>query len=262
MLAASVLAVVPTGGAGAQTVQQSSSSALVSTLGQPNTPSLSGNDFAQAFTTGSRASGYTLTSVDLLFWRTDDAALGSKLTVTVNEDSGGVPGGVVGTLTSPDIQTEPTAHIERTYRFAHAGAGLHLDAGTTYWAVFDLATTDSGINQIGRTALDGEDAGALAGFSIADTSLARVRTQTDWDAARDASSRTLRLGVNGHACPGSQAFSAAGVSVSHTGDGVPAAASAYAHTASGECAVLVEEGAQFTLSFTAGAPRYVRLDLS
>ncbi|MDE0136541.1 MAG: hypothetical protein OXM54_17100 [Acidimicrobiaceae bacterium] len=254
LLAGSVLAVVPAGGAGAL---QSSSPPLVSNIEQTSNRRTSGSDLAVAFTTGSRAAGYTLTSVDLLFGRMDDADLGSRLSVTVNADSGGVPGAVVGTLANPEFEASAS---ERRYRFTHAG--LQLDPDATYWIVADVTAAPQGIHEFGRTTSAAEDPGSAAGWSIADTALSRAWSDTGWDTASNNTNRKLNVSINGHACPGSQAFSAAGVSVRHTGDGVPAAASAYAHTASGECAVLVEEGAQFTLSFTAGAPRYVRLDLS
>ncbi|MYA49371.1 MAG: fibronectin type III domain-containing protein, partial [Chloroflexi bacterium] len=147
---------------------------LVSNFGQANggTGSLVAHDHAQAFTTGSNVRGYDLTAIDLQFPAVGDGALASKLTVTVNEDSGGAPGAVVDTLTNPGTMTTGANS------FTHAG--LRLERGTTYWVVLDVTSAPSGTNTIRNTASDAEDAGAAPGFSIADDALWRNRGGGSW----------------------------------------------------------------------------------
>ena len=147
---------------------------LVSNFGQANggTGSLVAHDHAQAFTTGSNARGYDLTAIDLQFPAVGDGALASKLTVTVNEDSGGAPGAVVATLTKPATMTTGANS------FTHAG--LRLAANTTYWVVLDVTSAPSGTNTIRNTASDAEDAGAAPGFSIADDAQWRNRGGGSW----------------------------------------------------------------------------------
>ena len=118
------------------------------------------NDHAQAFTTGSSAGGYILTAVHFQFPTISDGGLASKLTVTVNSDSGGNPGAVVATLTNPS----PMA--SGTNSFTHSGLFLHPDV--TYWVVIDLhGSGASGTNTVQNTASAAEDSGAAPGWSIA-----------------------------------------------------------------------------------------------
>jgi len=127
---------------------------LVSNFGQANsgTGNHQSHDHAQAFTTGPNPGGYTLTAVDFLFPQVNDGGLAAKMTVTVNSDNSGAPGGVVATLTKPATITVGTN------TFTHAG--LQLEANTTYWAVIDNNGQATGsANQIQNTASDGEDAG-------------------------------------------------------------------------------------------------------
>ncbi|MDE0374492.1 MAG: fibronectin type III domain-containing protein [bacterium] len=147
---------------------------LVSNFGQANggTGSLVAHDHAQAFTTGSNARGYDLTAIDLQFPAVGDSGLASKVTVTVNEDSGGAPGAVVATLTKPATITAGANS------FTHAG--LRLAANTTYWMVLDVTAAPSGTNTIQNTASDAEDAGASPGFSIADDAQWRNRGGGSW----------------------------------------------------------------------------------
>ncbi len=175
-LLASLLAVVaPVGVAPAGA--QSQSSALVSNLGQASTGHQSlGRDAAQAFTTGGNAGGYTVDSVGVQFVQLSDAAVfGSKVTVTINRDSGGSPGAVVDALTNPAFVA---TNSERNYTFAAPAGGVWLEADTTYWLVVDSDGTHQGSNRIRFTALDGEDAGGASGWSIGDTSIFRSAGST------------------------------------------------------------------------------------
>ena len=257
MLAAAVLAVVPGRGATAQSAFPAQR-VFVSNQGQHGT-AFSGllSDNAQAFTTGSNSAGYSLRSVDALFGSVASGFDSSQLTAGVYSDSGGSPGSLEGALANP--AGFPESSSDQALRFT--SAGIDLAANTTYWLVFDMTGSTGNGTALGLTSSSGEDSGALPGWSIADSAHSRA-----WDSTgawNEIPSIVVQVGFGGTVkCPGVLSFSNAGVSVSYSGDGVPAADSAYAHTASGGCAVLVEEGAEFTLSFTAGAPRYVRLDLS
>ncbi|MDE0496527.1 MAG: hypothetical protein OXH86_04160, partial [Acidimicrobiaceae bacterium] len=164
---ASALVALPAERASAQQAET-----LVSNLGQANGGGGSLRDFdhAQAFTTGSNPDGYTLTAVDFQFAAFQHA---SYPAVTVNSDSGGEPGAVVGVLTSP---THSGQISDRTYSFTHSG--LHLDPDTTYWAVIAPAELLLGNNSIRNTNSAGEDTGGTAGFSIADGSLYRYNAFT------------------------------------------------------------------------------------
>ena len=248
---------VPAGGAGAQSALPAQR-VFVSNQGQHGT-AFSGllSDNALAFTTGSNSAGYSLRSVDALFGSVASGFDSSQLTAGVYSDSGGSPGSLEGALANP--AGFPESSSDQALRFT--SAGIDLAANTTYWLVFDMTGSTGNGTALGLTSSSGEDSGALPGWSIADSAHSRA-----WDSTgawNEISSFVVQVGFGGTVkCPSMFAFSNAGVSVSYSGDGVPVSDSAYAHTASGECAVLVEEGAQFTLSFTANAPRYVRLDLS
>ena len=247
---------VPAGGAGAQPALPAQRT-LVSNTGQTlsNSQPLH-SDYAQAFTTGSNSAGYSLRSAEISFFPAVDRIGSSDLAVSVHADSSGQPGASLGTLTGPPV--EPSNGVSTV---AFTSDGIDLDANTTYFLMIDMAASYSTSGLV-STDSDGEDAGALPGWSIANGGRKRVWNSTgQWGSTTNLETLSVALGGTVK-CPSMWTFSNAGVSVSYSGDGVPAADSAYAHTASGECAVLVEEGAEFTLSFTAGAPRYVRLDLS
>ncbi len=131
----------------------------VSSIGQSQDANTAfSTDNAQAFTTGSDAGGYTLTSVNIQF-----TAVGSSpsYTVSIHNDASGHPGAtVVGTLTKPD------SLIVGSNTFTASGTGLALAANTTYHVVIDSSTNVVG-TQIGVTSSDNEDAGAGSGWSIA-----------------------------------------------------------------------------------------------
>ncbi len=186
---AALLAVSPSSPVGAQ-----SPTSLVSNLGL--TASAFGGpgarDYAQAFTTGGNALGYSLSSVDVHFAGLTDAGWASKLTVTVNAAASGSPGAVLGTLTPSSTGTFSTA---QNLRFAAPGSGISLAADTTYFVVLDSIAGWIGTNNLRTTNEDGEDAGGAPGWSIADTSLNRWRqTSVGW---AFTSNDSLRIGVNG-----------------------------------------------------------------
>ena len=172
---------------------------LVSNLGQADGSFLGvvPSDRAQAFSTGPNATGYTLGRVDVEFFQLSDAAVfTSKLTATVRSDSGGSPDAVVGTLANPAYQQTLT---DRVFSFAAPAGGIALAADATYWLVLDSDGTLQGNHRVRATASDGEDAGAEAGFSVADTSASRpAGDSTDnWSSVAES----MKLSVRGSANP-------------------------------------------------------------
>jgi len=164
-----------------------------------------GRDRAQAFTTGSRTSGYTLKSVDVVFNENslDDLFRTSnpRLTATIRNASGENPGTVVGTLNLP--RSSPTFDSPRTVTFRAPAKGIMLSPSTTYFFMIDVdATHGPGRNdaKLRIVSPDAEHAGGAAGFSIADDSRdwAWWRTPPEWT---HASGRSMRISVKGELNP-------------------------------------------------------------
>ena len=120
------------------TVQASStpaSAALVSNVGQTadNFAGLGSNDAAQPFTTGTNATGYTLTSIEL---RLNSA--NSTDTPTVKLYSGSANGTEVSTFTGPAMLD---ASGTNNYTFTPSST-VTLRMSTTYWVVAEANTGD------------------------------------------------------------------------------------------------------------------------
>ena len=193
LLFASVLVVVPPfDGAGAQTP-----SSLVSNLGEADGGFLGlvPSDRAQAFSTGSNATGYTLGGVDVEFVALSDSAVfTSKMTAAVHSDSGGAPGSLVATLVNPAYQQ---TSADRVFGFDAPAGGVALEADSTYWLVLDSDGTLQGNHRVRSTASGGEDAGAEAGFSVADDSAERPATSTGgWSSSGESMKLSVRGSVN------------------------------------------------------------------
>ncbi len=149
---------------------------LVSNTGQPVVASKFGftADYAQAFTTGSHSSGYTLTSVELNLASTGTQAI---FTVTLHADSSGTPSTTsLGTLTTTTTTLPSTFGL---VQFDAPGTGISLTAGTTYWVVIDV-TTGSNTTELQRTTSNNQDSGGATGWSIADTFRWRLAANTTW----------------------------------------------------------------------------------
>ena len=156
---------------------------------------------AQAFTTGSRKSGYTLKSVDILFdvnelddlFRTSNP----RLTATIRNDSGGTPGTtVVGTLNLP--RSSPTFDSFHTMTFRAPAKGIQLSPSTTYFLVITPAESgspgrDAKLRLVGS---DAEDAGGFAGFSIGNQSRYYASWNNTW-----ISAQSWRMSVKGEPNP-------------------------------------------------------------
>ena len=167
---------------------QASSHVLVSNIGK--TESSKGNigpgwfEHAQAFTTGTTAGGYTLTSIEIRFADVPsgvDASLWSA-------NSDGTPNTKYADLTSP---TSLTGNSVNTFT---AASNTGLNANTTYVLVFS-GTSDQ-LNSVSNTASDGEDSGGATGWSIADTSFFRNHGSTsNWSSF----AQSKRIRINGSA---------------------------------------------------------------
>ncbi len=149
---------------------------LVSNLGQSDSDSIGMGlrDFYQAFTTGGNSTGYTLNSLDVEFARLFDSAIfSSKLTASINSDSGGAPGAIVGTLTNPAFSSVTVPTGDRNFTFTAPAGGIQLAANTTYWLMLENDGTLQGSNSFRTTASDSEDSGGASGFSIGDSRVER-----------------------------------------------------------------------------------------
>ena len=149
------------------TEARAQSSVLVSNTGQnaDNAGDL-GQNRAQAFTTGNNSAGYVLTSVDAVLRNLNNMGC-PDLAVTIQNNSGGSPGTVVGTLTGPD-NCEGTAG-DHTLTFTAPGEGLNLAANAVYFIVFKADSSTS--EQIVVTNSGAEDAGGASGWSIGNNRL-------------------------------------------------------------------------------------------
>ena len=161
--------------------------ALVSNTGQTDFEFTFANDFAQAFTTGSNSAGYTLTRVDVFMKA--GTANPTYTAVGIHADASGVPGDSEGALTTPG--NPPAA--KGAVQLAASGAGIALDANTTYWLVMDLNTGSNA--KLFTTASDDQDPGAAAGWSIANDLRNRALTLTTWVGA-GTQSQSVKLAVH------------------------------------------------------------------
>ena len=152
---------------------------------------LHNSDVATAFTTGSNSShGYMLKEVDLVL---PTVAATGRPTFNVaiwGSTSGGLPdsGNVRGTLQHPTLAAGGN-------RF-RSSAGIRLNDSTTYFVVVDVtaAGTNSNSISISSTPSNDEDAGAAAGWSIADD-----RRQRLGAAAWTTNVSSLRMDIRGYA---------------------------------------------------------------
>ena len=163
-------------------------------------------DRAQAFTTGSHKSGYTLKSVDVYFnenqlddlFRTNNP----RLTATIRNDSGGNPGTIVGALNLPRSSPIIDEYEPRTITFRAPAKGIKLSPSTTYFFVIDVDATNGPGNRakIRLVSSDAENAGGAAGFSIADDSRDHAfwLNPPEWVSA---SGRSMRISVKGEPNP-------------------------------------------------------------
>ena len=163
---------------------------LVSNLGEGNTRTIGMeySDYAQAFTTGSNAAGYTLTSIELGIEWDNANEQPPTFTVHVYDSRSGQPGSSLAALTAP--QTIVYGFNEFTH------AGLDLAASTTYFVVVDVVSRTPALTEpvIRVTLSDGED--GAPGWSIRHRIISRTNTSTgSFDTTN--SGHSLRMGLKG-----------------------------------------------------------------
>ena len=157
--------------------------ALVSNVGQPEASNILYNRRAQVFTTGSNASGYILTGVDVV----SASSTGFTAQVCETDDISADP-----TLTCWSL--DPGSFAIGTVSFTPP-ADTRLQSGKNYAVVVGLLAGASR-QGIGTTSSDDEDAGAAPGWSIADAYL--NSSGSTWSTASDA----LRIAIKGNAATG------------------------------------------------------------
>ncbi|MYJ59822.1 MAG: hypothetical protein F4094_04975, partial [Synechococcus sp. SB0672_bin_6] len=136
---------------------------MVSNLGQSNFSLGSFSTrigYAQGFSTGSDAGGYTLLSVDLPFER---SAASFPVTATIrSQNNVNQPGDIIGTLKNP---TFVTSNTDQVYTFTTKG--IALKPSTDYFVVLLIPSNVPNID-IRTTNQNAEDAGGLPNWSIHD----------------------------------------------------------------------------------------------
>ena len=167
---------------------------LVSNVGELSTADGTTDErpHAQLFTTGSNEGGYTLSSIDVV--SEDDE--GDEFTVSVCTVTGGNPSSDCTDLTSPSSFAKGTLNFT-------APANTVLAKDTTYAVVITpvVPTGEMSAPLVGfsRATSDAEDAGAAAGWSIADSYQV---DDSGWGI--DGSAYELVIAVKGSAVAGTE----------------------------------------------------------
>ena len=130
----------------------------------------SSNFLAQSFVTGTNATGYTVTEIDI---RVSTASSRSTL-LRVREDDGGEPGTLVATFMNP---ASPANQSLNTFT---APANTTLDASTTYWVSVNEGISSS---RMSFSATSGNDETGEMGWSIGDGRLWRGSETDNWEAS-------------------------------------------------------------------------------
>ena len=157
---------------------------LVSNFGKSTSGNTANNkDLAQAFSTGSNADGYILTSVSVS-WRVNS---NSNFTLSIYTDNSGAPGTSLGALTGTS-----GLNIYGSFEYT-SSTGIELDPNTTYFLVLDLA---GAVNiDWAYTSQNAEDSGKASGWSIANKYVSRARTSTGgWTDQNDV----LKVRIDGY----------------------------------------------------------------
>ncbi len=148
------------------------------------------SDYAQSFRTGSNSGGYKLTSITINMKST----AAPTYTAAIHADSGGgTPNTTAvtnGTLTNPTLGTTFTNE-----EFSASGNGIDLDAGTTYWLVFN----GDNANTTTQFTLTASNAQTGTGWGIGDDRLAGTMATTGWTTSGNPAPNVLRFTVEGYA---------------------------------------------------------------
>ena len=164
---------------------------LVSNTGQGNDAfgeTSSTRKVAQGFTTGSNATGYTLSSIDIV---SESSNAFTAAVYTVN--ASGQPDTLVASLTSPG------SFAAGTLTFT-APASTTLAASTEYSVVMQGVTFTVSLD---ATTSDAEDSDAAAGWSIANAFHLTTSASSPW--SENNAGRSIRIAVKGYANPAAAA---------------------------------------------------------
>ena len=168
---------------------------LVSNHGQTTTGASYGANgavHAQGFTTGGNAGGYTLAAIGAVLESAPAPAQRNTVRAELwSAAAGGAPDSKVADL------TVPATLYNGAVTYFEAPPGTALAAGTAYhFVLYTTGTYDLRIDHVTAT---GEDAGAAAGWSIADSRHSTGSQQPAANAQWTAANNPLRITVRGAA---------------------------------------------------------------
>ena len=142
-------------------VQAQTVTTLVSNTAQTVGTGGSNHFLAQSFETGTNASGYTMTELQIRL-----STVGTSTTViSIREDDGGKPGTLVATLTNP-------AFMDDSLNTFTAPANTTLEASTTYWVSVNEGISSSNRMQLFGQPVETDETGEM-GWSIGNDRLWR-----------------------------------------------------------------------------------------
>ena len=165
---------------------------LVSNFMQTTGTSYGANNFvnAQAFTAGSHAGGYVLSSIDVVLENVPPSEHHSTVKAELwSVATGGAPDAKIADLTVP---SSITAHATTSFT---APADTVLAAGTSYF--FLLYTTGTFDLRIDHVTTNGEDSGAAAGWSIANNRYYKNNQLPGGANAWQSATNPVRIAVRG-----------------------------------------------------------------
>ena len=157
---------------------------LVSNLGQTSVSgvlNLSSSDASQAFTTGPTVDAYTFTGVKVKF---DTVPTASATVTAFIADGQTATDNIVVNLTNPD-----TWSATSTFGIP---SGTTLAANTTYYVIIEGSD-----GTLHRTASNNEDAGAVTGWSIANTSAGRGASSSGLGGTWTPQSAKAQISIEG-----------------------------------------------------------------
>ena len=164
----------------------------MSNLGQTQGASYGANNYvnAQAFTAGSHARGYVLSSIDTVLESSPNASQRE----TIRAELWSVATGGAPNVKIADLEVPPQIGSASTTTF-YAPANTVLAAGTSYF--FLLYTTGTYDLRIDHVTTTGEDSGAATGWSIADDRYYKNNQQPGGGNAWTSASNPVRITVRG-----------------------------------------------------------------
>ena len=155
--------------------------------------------FAQAFTTGSDAAYFTLSSIGLGL--SENAAATAAVRLHSHDASNNQPGTLLQTLSlRGNTETDTDTATLETF----TAPQTRLDRRTTYWVVVEQTAGTGGIS-VATTATDGEDSGSEPGWIIGDELLEFDSAESTWGPG--ATAAEMKMAVRGRPTLGSRLIS-------------------------------------------------------